>query len=50
MKRDYVVHLKIRGLTEKQQIRVAMEGRAIAKRIKPEGRVVIGIEQKGGKK
>ena len=48
MKDEFVLAFKVRDLTEKQQSRLMMESRSIAKSIKPKGRFIVGIERKGG--
>ncbi len=47
--REYSMVFKAKGLTDKQQARLAMEGRSAVNRIAPGRRTIIGIEKKGGK-
>ncbi len=49
MKKDYVLVMKVKGTTERQSTDLAALCRKEARRIAPGRRVVIGIEQKGGK-
>ena len=49
MKDEFILAFKVRGLTEKQQTEIVMTSRSIAKRIKPEGRFIVGLERKGGR-
>ncbi|MBO4320534.1 MAG: hypothetical protein J5857_08700 [Treponema sp.] len=49
MNKDYVLIMKVKKLTENQVCNMAALCRKEAKKIAPGKRVVIGIEQKGGR-